>query len=437
MLFHPSKQALFSRNVHRKKYRLKHRRSSKHPLNSSRTILCIFILIIAGILIIQLFFLDEFVFNSAPVAAYQTPSAKLGHEKWREWDFDAHTITPETNQYCQNTKKKYLTFNSNNQTYTKNDKKFNSINTAFVSIKICGITKKNFTSNKTINEILQWYQSINKYYPTFDKLVITHKQCCDDVTRLVNEINIVIEKNAHEYNNINTQFANNIINSNLVRIQVSCFPDWNIYRDVPRKIRMNAKHFKNCCNVYELTKFDAFSMVNRYKWMFLLDWDIRIIKPIDELFYCMESGKFDFLATTGAMAPLNGGMWILKTNMDTYNEIRYYIKNGKYSFDQGWFYSGVKRYFGSETNQGFGFWYFFLHKKQENIKRDNANFVVVNDVETHVNAYYLSQPMYNCQKQLKNFTKIDHKCGDKPRPKSPQNETTHSNTTTKLPETTR
>ena len=168
-----------------------------------------------------------------------------------------------------------------------------------------------------------------------------------------------------------------------------------------------SKENHNCCNQYEFEKMEVWSLI-KYKYIFLLDWDIRILQNINELFYCMESDYYDFLGTNGIYGPLNGGMWILKPNLNIYYEIKYLLKYGNYTNENGWFNSNIEHFYGAETNQGFGFWYFFIYKsyllkKNNNINNINLNIPIPRGA-------FIPHGSYNCQGNFKFETKIDHKC---------------------------
>ncbi len=181
-----------------------------------------------------------------------------------------------------------------------------------------------------------------------------------------------------------------------------------------------AKSNSNCCGEYEYGKLDGWLLIE-YDYIFMLDWDIKILHPIDELFYCMESNKFDFINTKGGYSPFNGGFLILKPNIDVYNDMRYILKYGVYNDENSWFNSKIEFFHGAETNQGFLFWYFYfhddlLHNKNKPIKHlySSINKTRKSSV-AHLRANYVDECVYNCQGIDATRKEWSHKACDKTR----------------------
>ena len=317
---------------------------------------------------------DTNVFVLPNVEKINGTSLNLTDRKWFHFDFLSNTLHPNKDEHC-------LQRIRNNTTKAKTT--VNLSNTAFVTCVLCS---SNHVSSKTTHYIRDWIANLNQYHPTIDKLIITHKQCCNQTKIIVDKVIDILNTN------IKYQTMNHF--ENYINIKLQCFDNWNDIQDFDTSLIQYANKNSNCCGIKEFYKIDAFSLI-QYDYVFLFDWDIRLIDKIDELFDCMNSGYFDFLGSNGAKSPLNGGLWIFKTNKNVLSEMKYFLKNAIYDNSNGWFNSNIGLFRGSETNQGFGFWYFFIYKQ-------------FFDKKFH--AKYLVQTIYDCQRLLHNLTKIKHKC---------------------------
>ena len=225
--------------------------------------------------------------------------------------------------------------------------------------------------------------------------------------------------------------------SNMIKNEYGILDDMRFV--ISKNVVYAARDNLNCCNGQEFGKLDGWKLIE-YDYIFMLDWDIKLLKPIDELFYCMESKKYDFFNTKGSMSPFNGGFLVLRPNIEIYKEMRYLLKYGIFTNDDNWFASNIDFFHGAETNQGFLFWYFYYydekdkryysknkyHLKKHKVIEKIYNYLNItrNNSALKVNAKYIDQCVYNCQgwKMTNTYwsqtpcqnssrqVKVDHQC---------------------------
>lgn len=127
-----------------------------------------------------------------------------------------------------------------------------------------------------------------------------------------------------------------LFNTDLVQVVTI---DWPFEeRELPEEAAIALKTWKNCCGFKEYFKINAFRML-QYERVILLDSDILVGRNFDILFGCPES--YDLLFTSGVMAPLNGGMLVMRPKMETYEAMRETILDpNSFSRTTGWFGKG-------------------------------------------------------------------------------------------------
>jgi hypothetical protein len=182
------------------------------------------------------------------------------------------------------------------------------------------------------------------------------------------------------------------------RVQLKVPPTLQASDLAPGFLKMTLKEW-NCCGWAELTKLGVWNMVE-YDILVVLDHDITILEPIDELF-SSSMLEYDFLATTDPVCILNGGFLWLRPNKDTFLDMKRLLGGPLYDIRMGWNQTGqllpllplYDRHFkvdssftrihnnklpyamAQETNQGFLFWYFFILKQGRESKRASVAFL--------------------------------------------------------------
>jgi len=139
-----------------------------------------------------------------------------------------------------------------------------------------------------------------------------------------------------------------------------------------------------CCGEKELIKFEAFTLTD-HPAIVLLDLDVIIMKPLDDLFDWMLHGKRApdhhlmwpnkpvtvtdirlFYVTDYQMGvpdheikPVQGGFTIFRPDPRVLEEIKATVREGQYFDGSGW-YNKTGMYWGSTTFQGLIPYYFFI-----------------------------------------------------------------------------
>ena len=149
------------------------------------------------------------------------------------------------------------------------------------------------------------------------------------------------------------------LNDELKNVQLIKVPSNTV--KIPPQHALLMKEAENCCGDKEFSVLALWMLP--YDRVLYMETDTRLLSNVDELFNC----DVDFMATIGPWSPLNGGVFLLRPRISTFEAMQKQLESTKYNHETCWgglgcpkpFKPGWKRGFGSEGPQGFLEYFFF------------------------------------------------------------------------------
>lgn len=138
--------------------------------------------------------------------------------------------------------------------------------------------------------------------------------------------------------------------------------------------QINNPKYKSLINnlMWDFYKFIPWKLT-KYEKIIFLDSDMIVIKNIDHIF----DHDYDFVYADGPGSPVNSGFYLLKPNMNIYNELINCVKTGNFTMNNGWFNMGRKDnpvHNAIQATQGLYYYFFVKSDKYTSLKVDRRNY---------------------------------------------------------------